>query len=164
MEDKEEKEKEPNAKGGGMSKLLIIGAVVVLVAAIAAGAVWYFFFSATDHAGEEAAKTPKTPGVVFDVGEFKTNLADPGGKRYLVTKVAIELNEEKKDEKKMAALKEQTPLIRDRILMILSAKTVEDLQTPEAREKVKKEILVSLNKYFGPDKFRGVYFSDFIYQ
>ncbi|MZP30541.1 hypothetical protein GTO91_12540 [Heliobacterium undosum] len=159
-----ETENAPKKKPLNM-KLIIIAVAVLVSAAIIAVAVFKFFISpdaVSDHTPKASA--PKTVGVLFEAGDFTTNLADPGGKRFLKAKVILELNEEKKDEKKLAELKEHLPVIRDRILYILSAKTVEDFQVSDSKEKVKKDILVALNKQFGADKFRNVYFQELVYQ
>ncbi|MTV47804.1 hypothetical protein GJ688_02245 [Heliobacillus mobilis] len=156
-----ETENAPQKKPMNVKLIVIVVAVLAAAAIIAVGVFYYFVSPGTSSAKTQAVRTP---GVLFEIGDFTTNLADPGGKRFLKAKVTMELNEEKKDEKKLAELKEQLPIIRDRILNILSSKTVEDLQTNEGRDKVKKEILIALNKQFGADRFRNVYFSDIVYQ
>lgn len=147
-------------------KLVLIAVVVLTAAAVIALGVFKFFVDSNALPGKSPTKAglSKPTGILIDVGDFTTNLADPGGRRFLKAKVSLEINDEKKDDKKLAELKEQTPIIRDRILFVLSSKTVEDLQGNDGRDKVKKEILIALNKQFGADKFRNVYFFELVYQ
>ncbi|MDD2421130.1 MAG: flagellar basal body-associated FliL family protein [Heliobacteriaceae bacterium] len=147
-------------------KLVVIAVLVLVAAAVIALGIFKFLISPEALPGGLPGKTsPARPlGVLFEVGEFRTNLADPGGRRYLQAKVSLELNEEKKDEKKIAELEENKAIIRDRILTVFRSKTVEDFQANEGLDKIKKEILIILNKQFGADKFRNVYFLELVYQ
>ncbi|QGG48178.1 flagellar basal body-associated FliL family protein [Heliorestis convoluta] len=160
-----EKNEEKKKSSINIKLIAIIVSVMLVTTVIAIGA-FLFFLSPGGLFGDSTVQEPvRAPGVLYDPGgEFRTNLADPGGRRYLITQISLELNMQKRDEKVISELDEQLPIVRDRILSVLSAKSVEEFQSHEGRERVKREILISLNRQFGADRFRNVYFVDLVYQ
>lgn len=163
-----ENETAPEKKSKINVKLILIVVGILAGAAVIALAVAKFIIAESNQSPGQAAFGGKAvvlePGPLFDVGEFTTNLADPGGKRFLKAKITLEMAVQKTDEKKIAAIKERQPIIFDRILSILSSKTVAELQAVDGREKLKKEIVMGLNKQFGEESFRNVFFTELVYQ
>ncbi|WP_170270075.1 flagellar basal body-associated FliL family protein [Heliorestis acidaminivorans] len=162
-----ENEKNEEKKKSSINiKFIVIALAMMVITALISIAAFTFFVAPNGLIGGTTIQEPvRAPGVLYDPGgEFKTNLADPGGRRYLLAQISLELNMQKRDEKVIAELDEQLPIVRDRVLAVLSAKTIDDFQSHEGRERVKREILIALNKQFGADKFRNVYFIDIVYQ
>jgi flagellar FliL protein len=61
-------------------------------------------------------------------------------------------------------LDEKKPQLRDAMIGILSAKTIDQLTTPEQKEAIRKEILESFNKILEPKIVHQIYFIDFVLQ
>ena len=133
----------------GKSKLLIILVVVfALLAGGGGGAAWFFKQKAAAAAaeadegkegkdGKPAKKAESGKPPVFDPLEnFTVNLA--GGDHFMQLGIVLQVKDEETAEKVKAYL----PQIRNRILLTLSAKTVEDLQSPEGKKKLIDEVLV----------------------
>lgn len=54
--------------------------------------------------------------------------------------------------------------MRDTILVLLSSKTLQDLQDLQGKNQLKDEILMSVNKIIAPARIAKVYFTDFVVQ
>lgn len=133
----------------GKSKLLLILVVVfALLAGGGGGAAWFFHQKAAAADAKEAedgkdgkegkpakkAESGKPP--VFDTLEnFTVNLA--GGDHFMQLGIVLQVKDEETAEK----VKTYLPQIRNRILLTLSAKTAEDLQSPEGKKKLIDEVL-----------------------
>ena len=75
--------------------------------------------------------------------------------RYLL---AVEL----KDAKVVEEAKKITPVLRDKALSILSAKTPEILIDVQGREPLKQELIAGLKGLLKPGELRSVYITDII--
>jgi len=106
--------------------------------------------------GEQQAVTKKTEiGPLIELDEFLVNL-DGGG--MLKTELAIEGKNSKSEEK----IKAKEVFLRDRILSVLSSKGIDDVRSPEGREKLKQDLITNLNEVC-PDEINDVLFRSFIY-
>src|SRR5262245_43403010 len=121
-------------------------------------------------------------GIMVPMRERIVNLADPGVMRYLKVSVVLEmadlsLKELPKGEeyaKKQADLKKDMgsslPMIEDEMTGLLTAKTSQDLMSPDGKQKLRDELKSRINraleKLSHDPKERqeviSVYFSDFI--
>ncbi|HEX4842775.1 MAG TPA: flagellar basal body-associated FliL family protein [Limnobacter sp.] len=153
------------AKG---SKKLIIIVAVVLTLLIGGGAAAYFMVLApkAEHAEEEVAKKPETPPSFAVLDQFVVNLAEPDNTRYLQIGITYEVSTPQAAEE----IKTYTPVIRSRILLVLSGKTVSDLTTIEGKQRLMDELvdLARVTVHGDPkDPTRGirdVHFSSFVIQ
>lgn len=137
--------------------LLIIIAVFVLVLVISLSTFFImskFVFSNTTDKNKLNEKI-----IIYSPGkEFLTNLKDTG--RFI--KVSIDL--EVSDKKNLKPLEERTSEVRDAIISVLRNKTAEEIEGSEGQNKLKQEIIDSLNKMFGQKVIVNVYFNDFVVQ
>jgi len=150
-------------------KLIIIIVAAVLLLAGGGGAAWFFLMKPKAEAGHEEAPAKvehKGPPAFTIMDPFVVNLAEPDNGRYLQIGITYELT----DAKAAEALKTYTPIIRSRILIVLSGKTVNDLSTIEGKQKLMDE-LVDLARVTvhgdGKDPTNGVrdvHFSSFVIQ
>jgi flagellar FliL protein len=140
------------------SKLpMIIGAVAFVVLA---GAGYYFGVAlpAKKHAEEESEKSVEkrlmkqlerkkdnTP-VFIAMDEFLVNLPGKGGEHYLSTKLVLRTADGATEKR----ITEFLPLVRDRILAVLSARTVAELATVEGKEGMAKDIALVINAIIEP--------------
>ncbi len=157
-------------KKGGMLKWIII---LVLLLLLGGGGYFAYtqFLAGDDNATEAEAPASENPNAVAEgelTGEseivplptFLVNLADPLGRRYLKMTLDVELvNKEAADK-----LNQNTPKIRDAIILLLSSKSYSDLSTFESKLLLKKEIVERLNLILGGARVRNVYFTDMVIQ
>jgi flagellar FliL protein len=176
MADEEEKEtaegEEPKKKKKPL--MLIIIAVVVLV--VVGVVLKLVVFAPAPDEGADAAvpetvvdpnapPVPRvksaTPGPMIAYNGFTVNLADPGGQRYLVTDISIELSLEEEFPIEVAA---KEPQIRDAILAVLASKTFDEISTTQGKVALKQEILRRLNTLMASGRVEDVYITKFTTQ
>lgn len=134
---------DPPAKGKG-KLLVIVAALFALLAAAGGGAAWFFHqkAAANEARGEEGKPVEKKaegkPPVFSTLDNFTVNLAGEG-EHFLQLGVVLQLKDEDTAEK----VKTYLPQIRNKILLLLSAKTPEDLQSAKGKQALIDEILVA---------------------
>jgi flagellar FliL protein len=150
-------------------KLIILASGLLTIAMIGGGAFFYFQGKGS---GPEKALSAEGTGksaekeeidkkkINFPLEGFIVNLADPGGKRYLSTKMVLEFN----DKKLMPSLEKKVPEIRDRILMILPNKTFKDIQSVEGKNSLRATLIAALNDVLQEGKITNIYFQEFVVQ
>ena len=156
--------------------LLIIIAVValLLIAAIAIFAMVLTSSDETPAAGGGAKAKASTQlgegsgrvidvaniGPIYDMDDFTVNLLNENGKRYLRTKLNLELD----SEDLLSEVERKVPLIRDRVIEVLSSKRVEEITTRDGKERVKDELVKVLNTLLIDGQVKNVYFITFVIQ
>lgn len=103
-----------------------------------------------------------TPGAstVFTLEPFIVNIYDGQELRYLKVKVEMEMaNPAIKPE-----LDGRLAAIRDAILVVLTSKTLQDVQDAQGKNQLREEILVAVSKIVAQGKVTKVYFTDFVVQ
>lgn len=145
---------------GGKKKLLIFLILGLLIIAVAGGAVFFLLGKkGVEEGAEKPKKAKKTAETVFiDFDPIIVNLFDPTGRRYLQVRLSLEVV----DKKAEAEVKKKEPKIKDTILSILSGKTVDEVIVPDAKERIKGEILKKLKAEIGEDLIVNVYITQFI--
>ena len=114
----------------------------------------------------EKAKAQQTAFKIQDIGQifslesFVVNLSDPGGKRYLKTKIELEYTNESLREQ----LKARMPQIKDSIILILSSKSLEDVQGVDGKIALRNELIIKINQLLYKGKIRNLYFTEFVIQ
>lgn len=115
-------------------------------------------------------------GAMFALKDRVVNLADSNGRRYLKIGLTLELETEKDVSKlKGEALKEFQkelqsemarfePALYDILVATLSAKTFDEVATPDGKEKIKKELKEKFSKVVDEPHILNVYITDFIVQ
>jgi flagellar protein FliL len=173
-------ETEVAPKKGKGKLLLIVGGVVA--ALLLGGAAAYFVFGNKPQA-EEVAKGGKAGAkgeakaaekadphgaakklVYAPMDTFTVNLHDADREHFLQTTINLEVV----DASTAEIIKQQMPAIRNRVLLLLSSKGVEELTTREGKEKLATEIAVEVRKSLdGAGETKGleqVLFSHFVIQ
>jgi len=172
--------------------LLIILLAVVFIFIIVATVFIVLLMTAKKGTGGNAAVPPPSavsaqafhtstvdlnrPPVFVQLDPFTVNLRteEGGDTHYLQTEIALRVN----DQKTAEALKGWMPEIRNRINLVLTSKSLLDIQNDLSHEKIQSEILRGLNTLFGvppppPEvpmaqaplgPIQGVLFSSFIVQ
>ncbi len=145
-------------KKGGKKKLIIIALAVLLLAGGGGGG-WMFYAKqkAAAAAAEAAANgddeddghaAPKKPAKKHAAGDkgalpvfmpldpFVVNIADEETERYLQLGITLQLDDVKTGDQ----VKAYMPVIRNNILMLVAHKHAAELQTPEGKEKLARQI------------------------
>lgn len=143
--------------------LALVGAVV----GVAAGAtvpVHHPPAEAKDEHDPKAAAAAEP--ATYDMPELIVNLADGRGQRYL--KLRCSLRFRAKDEAAARAqLAKRQPEVRDALITLISAKTLEEVGPAEAKESIKLAILDAVNRAAfadGSGTAEKLFFLEFIVQ
>ncbi len=146
-------------KKSGKGKKIIFILLVVLVLAGAGGAGWYFFLA---DRGEVLPEAPPEPQVeIYSPSlSFTVNLAGAGQRRFLRSTLVFGYQEPGLTEE--LALKE--PKVRDRIITIMRAKSLEDVSTGEGEQQLSVEIKEVLNEFLEGSPILEVFFTEFVIQ
>lgn len=157
----EEEVKKEQAKGGGKKKLFLFLILGVVIIAVAAGGMFILLGKkgeeGKDTKTNKKAHNPKN-ALFIDFDPIIVNLLDPTGKRYLQVKLSLEVADKKIEEE----VKKREPVIKDVILQVLSGKTVEEVVVPEAKEKIKQELLKRINETLGEELITNIYITQYI--
>lgn len=164
-------------EGGGKKKLFIIIGAAVAVAVIL-GIVAFMLLGKGDakEAAKEGAKTEAkaegghggghggkegAAGVsnMYALEPFIVNIYDGQELRYLKVKLELEMAGATKGD-----LDARLAPMRDAVLVLLSAKTLRDIQDVQGKNQLKDEILMAVNRIVTPAKIGKVYFTDFVVQ
>lgn len=149
-------------------KLFVILAVVLVLLLGGGGAAAFFLMAPKGDAEAQAAheEEPVGPPLFVVMDPFIVNLTEPDTTKYLQVGITYEIKTPTAAEE----LKALTPVIRSRILMVLSGKNVTNLSSIEGKQKLMDELVdlarVTL-KGDGKDTTRGildVHFSSFVIQ
>jgi len=170
-QEEQTEEKETPAKGS-KTLMIIVGSVVLSAALIGGG---LFFALRGQHApaaaeagtekkpeqSAEQAKKKEAP-VMYPLEAFIVNISDGTDMRYLKVKVELESGLSAENTKK-----EMDPYLaplRDSILVLLTTKTIQDVQDLPGKSRLREEILAAARKVIPSGKISSVYFTDFVVQ
>ncbi len=156
-EEAKEGQEAPPKKGKKFILFIILAVFLILGIATAS----FILLSAKKtEDSEQASKKAKKPKelIIVDYEPIIVNLFDPSGKRYLQIRISIEVTDKKAEEE----LKKQEAKLKDAIIFLIGGKTVEEVVVPEAKEKIKKEILLKCKELFGEEMISNVYITQYI--
>lgn len=166
---------EAPAAGGSKKKLVIILVAVLVLVLGGGGAAAFFMLKGGDdasHEEEPAAKVKKKkkskhaegPPVYVPVDAFTVNLQPEEGEQYLQLAFTLQVSELEQSE----VIKNNMPKVRSRILLLLSSKKASEINTPEGKTQLSKQIMEQVNLPFedGGDEqeVSEVLFTSFIIQ
>lgn len=120
------------------------------------GAQKYIFKTPAQATAAASVPAKKAGGVLLPIGEFTVNLQ---GGSFLKTTITVEVT----DAKAEVALKEKDAFLKDRVNSVLANKSLTDVQTTAAREKLREELLKKLNEV-ADNKITDVLFLSLVYQ
>jgi flagellar FliL protein len=145
-------------------KLIIMIAVAALVVGIGAGAAWFFLKGdASLEKAHKSAKTALKPEFV-PVEQFVVNLQPENGEQYLQVQFTLQVN----GPEQVEVVKAHMANVRNRVLMLLSAKRASEISSVEGKQQLAAEIVAALNAPFvdkgEPQDITAVLFTAFIIQ
>ncbi|AHI06942.1 flagellar protein FliL [Bdellovibrio bacteriovorus W] len=107
----------------------------------------------------EATEEKEVIGKVIPLETFIVNLAGSKGRK--VAKVNMEL--EVKGNHVLEEIEKRKAQVRDIIIILLSAKTYEEVSTREGKDNLRNEIKDTINSFLVQGKISNVFFTEFIY-
>ena len=110
--------------------------------------------------GGGAAGAPGGAANIHAMDPFIVNIYDGQELRYLKVKVEFELAA----PEAKAELEGKQAQLKDAILILLTTKSLQDIQDLHGKNQLRDEILAATNKIIPPGKIAKVYFTDFVVQ
>ena len=99
-------------------------------------------------------------GILYPLDTFTVNLKSDAGRRYLKATLSLELS----GEELSLELDAKAPVLRDRIIRILTSKTLEEISSKKGKQKVSDQIIDTLNAIISDGNVQGIYFTEFVIQ
>lgn len=159
--------------GGGSKKLIIIIVVLVLLlGGGGAGAAWFFMHGQADaEEHDDAPKKKKSKKAAVKpeyvpVEPFTVNLqpGEDGADQYLQIAFTLQVG----GLEEQATVKDNMAKVRSRMLLLLSSKRAADINTPEGKIQLAKDIVTQLREPFedrgAQQDIEDVLFTSFIIQ
>jgi flagellar basal body-associated protein FliL len=147
---------------GNMLFVIIIGLLVMVLTPLASYLVVRLSLPPSPLQDEEAEVSSKEQ-VVLDMEPVLVNIAQTKGTRVLKLEPHLVLSEVALLEE----LKNSSSLLADRILLACSRKTIDELEGPEGRATLKREIMAEVNAAI-QGRMKGsvvdIYLSEFLIQ
>lgn len=143
-------------------KLMMIAGVLLL--AVGGGSAWYFMGNDRAEPGAPAKAEPPKPPVFIAMEPFTVNLQPEVGEQYLQVAFTLQVA----DQTQVENIKLYMPLVRSRILMLLSTKKASELSSADGKKKLQDEIIAQIKQPFAPQsppqQVSGVFFTSFVIQ
>lgn len=99
-------------------------------------------------------------GILYPLDTFTVNLKSDAGRRYLKVTMSLELE----GEELSLELDAKSPVLRDRIIRILTSKTLEEISSKKGKQKVSQQVMDTLNAMIADGTINGIYFTEFVIQ
>lgn len=165
-EEKEEAKEEAKEKKGSPLMLVVIGLLVLVLALVGILALQLLGSSggeepsAVEVVKKDSAAEEDANSQTYPLETFVVNLNDTGGKRYLKTNIELEYISEEVG----AELEHRLPKLRDLILLQLSSKSLDDIQSVDGKIALRRELIQRVNQILTSGKIRNLYFTEFVIQ
>lgn len=171
------KSAKPAAKGAEAAEapkkskkmLIIVILLVVLLLIVAGGAAAFVLLSGKKSSSAEGEHAPEkaeasSAPVFVNIEPYVVNLQQENGDQFLQASLTLQVGNEATAE----AIKAFMPLVRSRLLLVLSSKKASELQTTEGKKKLTEDIIASLNQPFTPNgkpqQVNDVFYTSFVIQ
>jgi flagellar FliL protein len=99
-------------------------------------------------------------GILYPLNTFTVNLKSDSGRRYLKVTMSLEL----KGKELSLELDAKAAVIRDRVIRILTSKSLEEISSKKGKQKVSEQIMDTLNAMISDGEIQGIYFTEFVIQ
>ncbi len=98
-------------------------------------------------------------GILYPLDTFAVNLKSDAGSSLKVT-MSLELE----GDELSLELDAKSPALRDRIIRILTSKTLEEISSKKGKQKVSTQVMDTLNTMISDGQIKGVYFTECVIQ
>ena len=99
-------------------------------------------------------------GLMYDAGEFVTNLADTGVRRFIKVHVQLEVA----DQSVSSTLSREAVTVRDCVLGVLRSRTFAAVSGEQGMDELGQEVVKRLNALFGEGRVAAIFFTEFVVQ
>jgi flagellar FliL protein len=139
-----------------VSKTVIIIAVAALLV-VGGGAAAALKFGMFGGSGAVKVAQPVAPKVAYvEVREMTLRLADSGTEHYIKLDPVLAVRAAEAE-----AMENKIPVVRDRIVAVVTARSSNELASPIGQRKLKEDLVSTLHKDF-QDNLVDIYFSDYL--
>lgn len=179
-EEKNEETQEEESSPKKKSNLLLIIIIVVLILVIVLFAAVFLMMGGDEEESAQQSVQQEKPkkslkkkssyvdeersldeiGILYPLDTFTVNLKSDSGKRYLKCTISLELE----GEELSMELDAKAPVLRDRIIRILTSKTLEEVSSKKGKAKLTQQIIDALNAMITDGQIKGLYFTEFVIQ
>jgi flagellar FliL protein len=90
--------------------------------------------------------------------EFVVNLLDPRGRQFVQTNLQFKAT----SSQSLKTLADNDAPLRDAIIMLLSSKRREDIETPAGKERFKRELMARVDGIVDPKAVSDIYFTKWL--
>jgi flagellar FliL protein len=156
-------EEKESFRGRNIKILLFSVAAIVLIGSVVAAGLylgWISFPGSSSTKGKEVVPPAVAVGPMLKINPLVINLREEGGRHYIKTTIVLEIGQPEWLEE----VRSKVPLLTDLAILTLSDKRLKELQNAEAKENLKKELLVKINQALGSPKVAQIYFDEFLSQ
>ena len=136
---------------GAVSAVTLI-LVVVVIAVVVGGGLFFIL-------GRKGAEKPVVVKI-YRVGEVSTNLADPGGKRFIKVVIEVEVD----GDKPVQELQKQAGAVKSAVLAALRAKTLADVERDGGMAAAAGDLSRVISGFLSKGKVLKVNFLEFVTQ
>lgn len=139
-----EEKKAGEAAPKSSKKLIIIIAAVALLGGGGGAAFFLMKPKADGHEKKEEVHEEAVKPSFMTLETFTVNLVPDPGEQYLQTDISLQIKDAHTDQ----LIKDQMPLVKSSILLVLSSKKSSEINTMEGKNALAKELTTELNKIF----------------
>lgn len=132
-------------KAGGKKGLIKLIVIVLVVGGAIGGGAWWYLGHKNAEGAAEAKQAPAKPPVFYPLETFTVNLVLIETPQFLQTGITLQVS----DNAVIEELKTLTPVVRDRILMLMSSRKSTDLLTIEGKRQLGSDIVDAMNEVLG---------------
>ena len=153
----------PAPRKSQKKRIVVIG-LLLLVLGIGGGGAWYALGSSGEPSPTAKQEPPKPP-VFLPMDLFTVNLqSDSGTDQFLQVAFTLQLA----DQEQVELIKTYMPLVRSRLLLLLSSKKASEISGVDGKKKLSEEIIAQVKQPFlpqgAPQAVTGVFFTSFVIQ
>ncbi len=173
MADKEE-DLDLDVKGGGKSNTLLLIILIVLLLVVGGGGAAFFLLGGDDkEGGNEEAAGSEHPAEKIEAKEvhylkfekeFVVNLEDNSKVNFMQVEIQIMAH----SMEPLNLVEHHMPVIRNKLMLILSSQKYEEVNTREGKEKLREEIKEAIQEILHEESpnanIEAVYFTSLIMQ
>jgi flagellar protein FliL len=156
----------PASKGSKKKIVIAVAAAIILLGA-GGGAAWLFMggeAAQEGHAAPAKKHQPAKAPVFLAIEPFTVNLQHENGDQFLQVSFTLQVA----DQEQVEAMKLYMPLLRSRVLMLLSSKKASELASADGKKKLQDDIIAQAKLPFtsqgSPQEVSGVFFTSFVIQ
>ena len=165
-------EGEPTGSSGRGFPLWVFLAIAALVAAGAGGYLSYAYYgditevvgdvasSDSTDAAEDEGSAPRTYGQFSEIEGVIINPASSGGKRFLMMNIGLEAE----SIATLDEVKAKDVVVRDTVLKILGARSIEELSDITRRNELKETLRGAVNGILQEGEIKELYFTRYVLQ